>query len=96
MITLREGLVKVRRNHDCFGCYAKIPKGTKADIQVRAYDGKLFTLYLCKKCKEKHLKMCPEDEFSAGDLMDYERFPEEVISAKIKRENKRTVNNDKR
>lgn len=66
---LRSKIVKTSREHICFGCGRKFPKGTKMIFSVFIDDG-LFNSYLCPTCREVTDHMSYYDEFCFGDLYD--------------------------
>ncbi|MDI6789943.1 MAG: hypothetical protein QME44_04545 [Thermodesulfobacteriota bacterium] len=51
-VLIREGEVKTRKDHRCFGCGEKIPVGTEVYSSTCTGDGCIYTLYLCTECRE--------------------------------------------
>ena len=49
--TLRDGIVKTRKEHKCHGCLEKIPKGTNTYSQT-IVDDDIYTIYMCDDCKD--------------------------------------------
>jgi RNase P subunit RPR2 len=49
---IKEGRVKIRKSHTCFGCNEQIPTATVVYASVNESDGQLYTLYICEECKE--------------------------------------------
>ncbi|MBE3553584.1 MAG: hypothetical protein IMW85_00930 [Thermicanus sp.] len=69
MSIISSEMVKTRKDHYCFGCARKIPKGNKMQ-RVKSVDmGSISTIYWCEVCQEywnKHVDY--EDEIGYGDL----------------------------
>lgn len=59
-------IITTRKDHQCLGCMDKIPKGSKADVQVNAADGEIYRVYLCLPCAE-HWDEAFRDDYVDGD-----------------------------
>lgn len=74
MDLLRENKVVTRKEHRCFGCGRKFPKGSKMLFSVYADCGTAYNSYLCETCEEITDQFASENhgyvEFSEGDFSD--------------------------
>lgn len=74
MTVLEHKTVTTRKEHECFGCCEKFPKGSKMEYNVTVDQGDFGSYYLCLDCVEK-LKEIEnwvfEDGFSAGEIKQY-------------------------
>lgn len=50
-LCLSEKIVKIRKEHECFGCEIIIPKGSIAKASVNI-DNTIYTLYFCHECND--------------------------------------------
>jgi len=41
-----------RKEHQCFGCYRKFPKGTVMHYQKNVHEGEIYNLHTCLTCRE--------------------------------------------
>ena len=57
MELLREKIVKVRKEHSCFGCNDKINKGQKA-LSMTVVNDSIYNLYECMECIEYKMTIC--------------------------------------
>ena len=62
MNIISEKKVKTRKEHVCWGCARKIPKGSLMTVVVSAEDAKIDRVYWCMVCKEYGMKYWPDDE----------------------------------
>jgi hypothetical protein len=49
---LRDGYVKTRKPHKCFGCQETIPAGVRVYHQTCVDDGTAYDIYMCDSCRE--------------------------------------------
>jgi hypothetical protein len=49
---IRDGIVKTRKEHICYGCLKTINKGKTAQSVTYTYDGDIYTSYMCDICKD--------------------------------------------
>ena len=50
--TLRSKKVITRKGHKCFGCEEYYPKGNRMRVETTLGDGRIYDLYLCRRCQE--------------------------------------------
>ena len=48
---LRDGVVNTRKDHACHGCSELIQTGTQVYTQTIIDDGRIYTIYMCEKCR---------------------------------------------
>jgi hypothetical protein len=82
---LRDGVVKTRKDHKCYGCCNTIKKGETVYSQTNVYDGHIYTLYYCNICRD----WCQE----CTDCIDVEDAHEGFIGECIKEKSK-TIDNE--
>jgi len=51
MRTIRAGLVKTRKDHNCWGCCKVLPKGADVFCCVTVDDGRPISAYWCGACR---------------------------------------------
>jgi len=69
MTIINQKQVKTRKEHSCFGCGRKMPKGSKMDSITSTDGGNISTDYWCGVCRvywDKH--MDSGDEIGFGEL----------------------------
>lgn len=49
---IREGIVKIRKTHQCLGCLRKFDAGTKMHYQCCADSGDIYNVYVCDTCEK--------------------------------------------
>jgi hypothetical protein len=69
-------IVKTRKEHSCWGCKRKFPKGTMMNLIKNAGEGIVFNSYWCEIC-DKYLQDNPDilmegDGICEGDLLNEE------------------------
>ena len=52
MDILENKKVKTRKDHLCFACHRKFPKGTEMSRQVNVSYGEIYQVYWCETCDE--------------------------------------------
>ena len=62
MRIIGEKKVKTRKDHVCWGCARKIPKGSLMTVVVSAEGSKIDRVYWCMVCEEYSMKHWPDDE----------------------------------
>jgi len=68
--------VITRKEHQCFGCCIKFPKGSNMAVHVEVGDGGICRTYWCDVCIRVWKKyMQYDDEINSGDLIAI--YPEE-------------------
>ena len=63
--------VRTRKEHRCWGCARKFPKGTELRVLVAAECGEIYSTYWCDTCDaywDKHMR--GEDGIAMGELCD--------------------------
>jgi hypothetical protein len=79
MELVRDGMVKTRALHQCWGCVDDIPIGSTVYASVGVDCGAISTAYWCGKCKEflDNLESWErEDGFAMGELNELMREKE--------------------
>lgn len=81
---LRYKLVKTRKPHVCFGCGRCFEPPCQMISAAAAYDGTVWSYYLCESCNKVASDLESWEEFGFGDLreaaLEYEK--EQNIIAK--------------
>ena len=67
--TIGRKIVTTKKQHICFGCGRKFPKGTKMERSC-IVDGTAWTCYLCPTCIEITSLMHLGDDFGYGELRE--------------------------
>jgi hypothetical protein len=82
--TLESKIVVTRKEHQCWGCARKIPKGLKMRVLKLAEDGKVVSSYWCETCQLYWNRHCNnDDEISCGELRDENRKGWEAVRDEI-------------
>lgn len=50
MTVLTQSVVKTRKTHCCYGCNHPFPNGSTLLSSAIAWEGKMYTTYLCQDC----------------------------------------------
>ena len=72
-ILLRDGMVKTRKPHRCWGCARPFPAGSELQSTTAVFDNAIATTYWCEVCFE-YMRGRPAGDFddgiSEGELKD--------------------------
>jgi len=72
---LSEKTVMTRKEHHCFGCARKFPKGSRLQVITSVDGGEIGRAYWCDTCQEYWRKyMQYGDEIGYGDLKSEDEF----------------------
>jgi uncharacterized protein with PIN domain len=74
MAVISSKSVVTRKEHDCWGCARKMPKGSKMEAVNEADNGTISTFYWCEVCQsywDKHMEQ--GDEVGFGELSSEDR-----------------------
>lgn len=81
---IRDEVVLTRKEHRCWGCAIKYPKGTIMKVCVGTENGKMESVYWCKTCQEYCTRyMQPDDEFGIGELRSEDREAWEALKKEL-------------
>ena len=68
--TISTKTVTTREERTCFGCCEVIAKGTKTHTYKTRGDGRIYTIYLCRKCCETVNQIGYGESYVAGELKE--------------------------
>lgn len=84
MTIIKQNSVKTRKEHYCFGCARKMPKGSKMESITSVDGGDISTVYWCDVCHEYwNEHMSYGDEIGYGELRGEDREGWELIQKKV-------------
>ena len=85
--TLKSKSVIIRKEHQCFSCLRKFPKGTKMAYWVGIYEGDFCASYSCMTCVEI-MNSTNEVEFPEGfvhEMLEPNQTPEDLMKGVMKK-----------
>jgi len=74
MEVIKTKKVKIRKNHNCWGCTKKLERGSEVDITVTAESGRISTAYWCNVCAEIAQEVDDGEGFFYGELQEEAEF----------------------
>lgn len=81
METLKDKVVKIRKQQTCLGCADKFPSGSKLRYFAQADGGTIHSFYLCRPCDSVITEIYDEeDTITQGSVRDEEIWQTKVDS----------------
>ena len=60
-------VLKTRKEHTCWGCGEKIPKGTKSRMVKNVDDDGWIVTYYCSECERKYNEIINNDKYAFSE-----------------------------
>lgn len=81
MNIISQKIVKINKDHNCWGCMRLFPKGTEMQSVVAVDCGEINRVYWCDDCQEYINNMDYEDYrngFSFGELLNDDEYRNKI------------------